>query len=138
MTEDEKVKLSNSINYIAQSIAELNIAWNAYIKKEYDVIEDLTDRLYFEDMKFIAQFIVEKWKFNQTSDFHEFFNALEEIFQTQDLTTCSCISAGLIEDIQAFPIVDCENSFSDWLKPETQKWWDGAAEYWGKSYHKSS
>ena len=138
MTEDEQIKLSDSINFIAQSIAELDIAWNKYLKKEYDEINDLSDRFYFEDMKFIAKFIVEKYKINQTNDFSQFFNALEEVFQTRDSKTCSCISAGLIEDIQAYNFIECETSFSEWLKPETRKWWNGAAVYWGNNKHKSS
>ncbi len=138
MNDQEQANLSDAINFIAISTDDLHACWKKYLEQEYDNAEYLPHRFFFEDMKIIAKYIVGKWNLNKTEDFTIFFNALEEVFKSRDLHTCSCISAGLIEDIQSHDCINCDISFNEWLKPETKTWWDGAASYWGKNTKKDS
>lgn len=130
MTKPEQINLSNALNFLASSIDDLKTVWIDYLNKEYSDTDDLADRSFFEDMHIVSAYVIANYKQGKTEKFESFFNAVEEIFTERDLTTCSCISAGLIEGIQAYQDIDHYTEFDKWLKPKTKKWWDQALDYW--------
>jgi len=128
MNENQQINLSNALETFVSSVADLRKYWDDYLIDEYNNGE--YEREYFADLAKIAGYIVEKWKRKETDDFEELFAALEEIFTKCHPTTCSIISAGLLEHIQAHKDIDYYFGFNKWLKPKTQEWWDVGIDYW--------
>jgi hypothetical protein len=139
MTESEKINLSKALDALTAVTNDLQKHWTDYLNLEYENGKYLNDRSYFDDMAMIADYIAEKLKQNDTESFTLLFDALENIFSKYDMTTCSIISAGLLESIQAHKAIDYYFGFNQWLKPATLKWWEGGINYWeGTSWRDSN
>ncbi len=129
MTTRDQVNLSHALNLIASSTHELKQYWHDYLTSEYENSEDLSDRLFFEDMTKIAVYIIQKYKAKDTDNFRLIFSSFEDVFTHQDLNTCSCISAGILEGILSHESINYKTEFNNWLLPETKIWWNGAYEF---------
>jgi hypothetical protein len=130
MTNTDQKNLADALNFLASSTDELKKHWSEYLSNAYDDAEDLSDRFFFEDMKEIAAYIMEKWKRRETSEFATIFSTLEDIFINRDSITQSSISAGLIEDIHSYIGIDFHTAFNEWVQPNTRIRWDNALDYW--------
>jgi hypothetical protein len=122
--------LLGALDILTAENDEIQKFWTDYLDQEYENGKYLDNRSYFDDMDKIADYIAENWRKKEYNNFKHFFDTLENIFTEFDLTTCSIISAGLLESIQAHKGVDYYLGFNQWLKPNTLKWWKGGIEYW--------
>ncbi len=130
MNELEQINLSRALETLVSSTVSLEEYWNAYLNKTYTNSTDLGNRDFFEDMGEIKNYMIQKFKDNQTHDFIKIFDVLENILTSWDEMTCSIISAGLLERFHMDKTIDYYFGFNIWMKPKTKEWWDGGIDYW--------
>lgn len=109
---------------------ELKDFFKKYIHEEYK--GDNTKRLDYIDIGFIARFIVDKLKNNQTEIFPLFFAKVETILNDCDDYINDLIVVGLFESIQNIcgTEIDYHYVFNPWLKKLSKLKWDKLIDSW--------
>jgi hypothetical protein len=133
--QENKINIDQAIEMLTSSSHGINSCWNAFIHEEYgnEYAENREDLI---DIITIVDYIVGKFKEGKTDDFNNFFSAVEEIVENGDDASRELILVGLIEGLQnncGLENIDYHTTFNQWLKPKTQKIWDGLIYLWESS-----
>ncbi len=133
--QENKINIDQAIEMLTSSSHGVNSCWNAFIHEEYgnEYAENREDLI---DIITIVDYIVGKFKEGKTDDFNNFFSAVEEIVENGDDASRELILVGLIEGLQnncGLENIDYHTTFNQWLKPKSQKIWDGLIYLWESS-----
>jgi len=131
-SQENKISVDQAIELLTSSSHGISSCWNAFIHEEYgnDYAENREDLI---DMITIVDFIVGELKECKTSEFKEFFAAVEQVLENGDDNARELIIVGLIEGLQnncGLENLEYHTSFNQWLMPKTQKTWDGLIYLW--------
>ncbi|ABG58478.1 DUF7674 family protein [Cytophaga hutchinsonii] len=115
---------------IISSDPELKARWEQYIENEYN--GDVSERLIYSDIRIIIEFIIEKFKANQTESFHIIFTNIENILKSCDKQTMDLITVGIFEGIQnsAGQEIDYYFGFNKWLYTRSGEQWRAVIDFW--------
>ncbi|MBX2980428.1 MAG: hypothetical protein KF905_14140 [Flavobacteriales bacterium] len=124
---------SECIIILANSCPDIKANYNNYLLDSYKTLSLKNDRLVYLDIGNFAQFIVWKFKSNETACFDRFFESAEVLLSNGDRSTQELIVVGLFEGIQnvgGWHNVDYYKGFDRWLRPQSKKAWDDLIEDW--------
>lgn len=128
---DEKTCLA----ILSNSCKALKADFKNYLLNSYQTLEYSEDRLPYIDIGNISRFIIQKFKFNDTSCFDTIFQYAELILDKRNKPAQNLIIVGLFEGIQnvgGWHQVDYYKGFDKWLKPKSKKAWDELIDFWEK------
>jgi hypothetical protein len=126
----EPINRDLSLEMLISVFPDLKLQWERYTKLEYQAYNE--ERLDYVDIGEIINYLVEKKKCNDTSQFDEFFNRLEAILDNGDGYTKDLMVFGLLEGIQNVSgfDVNCYAGFDEWMKPKTKVAWEQLIKFW--------
>lgn len=132
VSQENKITVDQAIELLTSSSHGISSCWNAFIHEEYgnDYAENREDLI---DIITIVDYIVGELKEGKTSEFKEFFAAVEQVLENGDDNARELIIVGLIEGLQnncGLENLEYHTSFNQWLMPRTQKTWDGLIYLW--------
>jgi len=129
---ENKINIDQAIEIIINSTHSISQCWNEFIQEEYgnDYAEKRDDLI---DIITIVDYIVSKLKEEQTGDFERFFATVEQVLETGDEAARELAVVGILEGLQnncGVEDVEYHTCFNQWLKPKSQKIWDGLIYLW--------
>ncbi len=130
--KENKISVDQAIELLTSSSHGIASCWNAFIHEEYgnDYTEKREDLI---DMITLVDYIVGKLKEGRTDDFKGFFSAVDQVLEEGDDTAKELMIVGLLEGLQnncGLENLDYHTTFNQWLKPRSQKVWDGLIYLW--------
>jgi hypothetical protein len=131
-SQENKLSVDQAIDLLISSSHEITACWNEYIKEEYnsDYAENRTDLV---DIITVVDFIVGKFKEEQTIDFRVFFENIEQVLVDGDDSARELVIVGILEGLQnncGLENIDYHHGFDQWLKPNTKRVWDSLIYLW--------
>lgn len=127
INEEGKTTVDEAIALIVNSNPELKAYWDNTIDEEYEGAYD-EKRQDLIDIITVVDYIIEKYRSNDTSDLHTLFANIEEAFQDPSSAAKELVVTGILEGLQNscdMHQLDFRNGFDTWLGAKCKRAWDG-------------
>jgi|GEM_PF-2441818 len=126
-TEEGKTTVDEAISLIINSNPELKAFWDNSIEEEYEgsYAENREDLI---DIITVVDYIIEKYKSNDTELLSTIFENIEKAFADPNIEAKELIVTGILEGIQNacdMEQLDFRGGFDSWLGAKSKKAWDG-------------
>lgn len=127
LNEEGKTTVDEAINLIVNANSEIKAYWENSIEEEYEgtYAENRQDLI---DIITVVDYIVEKYRSDDTGLLYELFDRIEQAFQNPSSDTKELIVTGILEGIQNscnMEQLDYHKGFNPWLGPKSKRAWDG-------------
>jgi hypothetical protein len=127
INEEGKTTVDEAITLIVNSNPELKAYWDNTIDEEYEGAYE-ENRQDLIDIITVVDYIIEKYRSNDTSDLSTVFANIEEAFQNPSFDAKELIVTGIFEGLQNscdMEQLDFRNGFDSWLGPKSKRAWEG-------------
>ena len=127
INEEGKTTVDEAIALIVNSNPELKAYWDNTIDEEYEGAYE-ENRQDLIDIITVVDYILEKFRSNDTSDLHAIFANIEEAFQNPSTDTKELIVTGILEGLQNgcdMEQLDYRSGFDGWLGKKSKRAWEG-------------
>ena len=127
VNEEGKTTVDEAINLIVNANSELKAYWENTIEEEYEgsYAENRQDLV---DIITVVDYIIEKYRSDDTGLLYELFDRIEQAFQNPSQDTKELIVTGILEGLQNgcdMEQLDFRNGFNKWLGAKSKRAWDG-------------
>ena len=127
INEEGKTTVDEAIALIVNSNPELKAYWDNTIDEEYEGSYE-ENRQDLIDIITVVDYIIEKFRSDDTSDLSAIFANIEEAFQNPSTDAKELIVTGILEGLQNgcdMEQLDFRNGFDKWLGEKSKRAWDG-------------
>lgn len=127
VNEEGKTTVDEAINLITNANSEIKAYWENTIEEEYEGTyqENRQDLI---DIITVVDYIIEKYRSDDTGLLYELFDRIEQAFQNPSQDTKELIVTGIFEGIQNgcdMEQLDFKHGFDTWLGPKSKRAWEG-------------